>query len=75
MTQESDVKLEEKLTCDLETNIKNLANFHRALESLKTGTVMGYFFPSGTCMSLKFTGALCLMTMKNSVKFERELTC
>ena len=25
-------------------------------------------------MSLKFTGDLCVMTMKNDVKFEQELT-
>ena len=26
-------------------------------------------------MSLKFTGELCIMTMKNDSKFEEELTC
>ena len=26
-------------------------------------------------MSLKFTEELCVMTMKNNVKFEEELTC
>ena len=26
-------------------------------------------------MSLKFTGELCVMTMKNDAKFEQELTC
>ena len=26
-------------------------------------------------MSLKFTGELCVMTMKNNTKFEEELTC
>ena len=26
-------------------------------------------------MSLKFTEKLCVMTMKNEVKFEEELTC
>ena len=26
-------------------------------------------------MSLKFTEELCVMTMKNDVKFEEELTC
>ena len=45
MTLESDVTLEEKLVCSLETNIKDLANFHRALESLKIGTFVGYFYP------------------------------
>ena len=26
-------------------------------------------------MSLKFTGELCVMTVKNDAKFEEELTC
>ena len=26
-------------------------------------------------MSLKFTGQLCIMAMKNDAKFEEELTC
>ena len=26
-------------------------------------------------MSLKFTGELCVMTMKNNAKLEEELTC
>ena len=26
-------------------------------------------------MNLKFTGELCVMTMKNGSKFEEELTC
>ena len=26
-------------------------------------------------MSLKFTGELCVMTMKNDAKFEEEFTC
>ena len=26
-------------------------------------------------MSLKFTGELCVMTMKNDANFEEELTC
>ena len=26
-------------------------------------------------MSLKFTGELCVMTMKNDAKFEKELAC
>ena len=26
-------------------------------------------------MSLKFTGQICVMTMKNDAKFEKDLTC
>ena len=51
--------------------MKNLANFHQStFESLKIWN----FIQSRKCMSLKFTGHLCVMTMKNDVKFEEELT-
>ena len=30
MALESDAKFEEKLTCGLESNIRNLANFHQS---------------------------------------------
>ena len=33
------------------------------------------FIQSKKYMSLKFTGELCVMTMKNDTKFEEELTC
>ena len=33
------------------------------------------FIQSRKCMSLKFTGEFCVMTMKNDAKFEKELTC
>ena len=33
------------------------------------------FIQSRKCISLKFTGELCIMTMKNDSKFEEELTC
>ena len=47
--------------------MKNLANFHQStFESLK--------IESRKCMSLKFTGALCVMKMKNDAKFEEDLT-
>ena len=32
MTLESDTKFEEKLTCDLENDMRNLANFHQSTE-------------------------------------------
>ena len=49
--------------------------FTRALESLQTETLIAYFCQKWKCMSLKFTGELCVMTMKNDAKFEEELTC
>ena len=35
MKLESDAKFEEKLTCSLENDMRNLANFTKALKSLK----------------------------------------
>ena len=34
MTLKSDEKFEEKLTCGLEDDIRNLANFHQSTKSL-----------------------------------------
>ena len=50
--------------------------FTRALESwdLKLGLLWVTFIPSRKCMRLKFTGELCVMTMKKDAKFEKELT-
>ena len=41
----------------------------------KVGLWWDPFIQSRKCMSLKFTGELCVMTMKNDAKFEEELTC
>ena len=41
MTQESDVKFEEKLTFSLESNIKNLANFHQSTCKSQSGDFDG----------------------------------
>ena len=40
----------------------------------KLGLSLGPFIKSRKCMSLKFTGKLCVMTMKNNAKFEENLT-
>ena len=61
---------EEKLTCGLKKDWTNLANFTRALESVKIGTLIGSFVKSRKGMTLKFTEEL----MKNNAKFEEELT-
>ena len=49
--------------------------FTSAHESLKTGTLLGSFIQSRKYMSLKLTGELCVMTMKNDAKFEKRLFC
>ena len=59
MTVESDTKFEDKLTSDLENNMRNFANFHpAALESWdsKLGLLWSAFIASRKCMSLNFTG-------------------
>ena len=40
----------------------------------KLGHSLDPFIQSRKCMSLKLTGELCVMTMKNDEKFEIELT-
>ena len=44
MALKSDTKFEEKLTCGLENDMRNLANFHQ-IESVEIGTLMGSFCP------------------------------
>ena len=48
--------------------------FTRALESVKIGTWWDPFVQSRKGMTLKFTGELCVMIMKNNAKVEEELT-
>ena len=74
MTLENDAKFEEKLTCGLENDMRNLENFHQSTKKslrLLLGLLLGPFIKSRKCMSSKFTGKLCVMAMKNDAKFER----
>ena len=45
------------------------------LEVSKLWLWQDLFIQSRKCMHLKFTEELCVMTIKNDVKFEEELTC
>ena len=74
MMLESDAKFEEKVTFGLENDMKNLANFHQSTKVSKFGLLLGPFIQSKKFMNLKFTRVLCVMTMKNDAKFEKELT-
>ena len=38
------------------------------------GLLWDTFIPGRTRMSLKFTGELCVVTMKKDAKFEKQLT-
>ena len=53
MSLKSDAKFEEKLTCGLKNDMRNLANFIQALESVKIGTLMGFFCPKQKMYGLK----------------------
>ena len=76
MTLESDSKFEEKLTCGLENNMKNLANFHQSTwKSQNWDFAWILFVQSWKFMSWKYIGELCVMTMKNYAKIEEELIC
>ena len=75
MTLKIDAKFGGKVTCAFENDMRNLVNFHQSMfESLKIWTFIGTFIQSRKCMSLKFTGELCVMTMRNDEKFEEDLT-
>ena len=76
MTLECDEKFKEKLNCGLENDMRNLTNFHQRTRKFQNWILsLGPFIQSRKCMSLKLTGELCVMTMKNDAKPEKELTC
>ena len=75
MTLKNDAKFEEKLTCALENDMRNIANFNqKTWKSQKLGLWWDAFIQSRKCMSLKFAEELCVMVMKNDAKFDKELT-
>ena len=49
--------------------------FTRALESVKTGTLIGSFCPKYKKYDFKFINDLCVMAMKIDTKIEEDLTC
>ena len=57
MTLKSDAKFEEKLTCRLKNDLRNLAIFYRSTRNSQNWTLMGSFIQSRKLMSLKFTGS------------------
>ena len=56
-----DTKFEEKITCALKSNMRNLADLHGSMfESLKTGTLKGSFYRKYKMYELKvFREVLC----------------
>ena len=76
MTLKSYAKFEEKLTCGLENDMRNLTNFHQNhLKKSKLVFSWDPFVQSRKCMSYKLTEELLIMTLRNDEKSEEELTC
>ena len=71
-----DATFEGKLTFVFKNDMRNLANFHWSSCS-KVQNLGFWWYPfiqSKKCISLKFTGEICVKTLKNDAKFEEELT-
>ena len=55
-----DAKFDEKLTCGFKNETRSLENFHQALESLKIGTLIGFFYPKQKMYERKvYMGVMC----------------
>ena len=53
-------KSEGKLTCASKYDMRNLENFHQSTETLKIGTLMGFFCPKLKMYELKiYRGVMC----------------
>ena len=76
MTQKNHAKFEEKLTCGLENDMRNLGSFHQnTWEFHKLVFSWDPFVQSKTCVSYKLTEELQVMRLKNDEKSEEELSC
>ena len=75
VTLEYDAKFEEKLTMvwRMTWGIGKFSSEHMKISKL--GLSLGPSIQSRKCMRLKLTGELCVTTMKDDGKFEKELTC
>ena len=75
MTLKSDAKFEEKLTCLLKNDLRNLAIFYRSTRNSQNWDFDGILYPKQKIDELKVYRELCVISMKNDAKFEEELTC
>ena len=63
MTLKRDANFEEKLTCALKNDTRNMVNFDPTLESLKICTLMGSFWPNYVLFEIKkYRGVICHYT-------------
>ena len=76
MVLNTDATFEGKLTSTFKNDMRNFENFHQSMfKSKKLGLWWDPYIQSRKCMSLKFIGEFCVLTMKNEEKFEEESTC
>ena len=72
-----DGKFEGKLISASKNDMGNLENFHQSARKSQDWDLDGILLSKveNVYMSLKFTGKLCVIKMKNDAKIEEELTC
>ena len=72
MTLKCHAKFEEKLTCGLENDMRNLAKVHQNTWKCQNWDFDGILLSK---VGKVWAYELCVMTLKNNEKFEEELTC
>ena len=75
MTLKSDAKFDDKLTCGLESDMRNLANFHQSTWKSQIRTLMGSFNPKWKMQELKIYRRVMCHDNEEWRKIEEELTC
>ena len=76
MALKIDAKFEGKLTSASKNIMRNMTKFSPEHSKVsKLGLWWDPLIQSRKCTSLKYTGHLCVMTMKNDAKFEEDLIC
>ena len=75
MMVESDATFEEKVTCGLENDMKNLAKFHQSTQNWvsKLGLLLGPSIESRKFISLKFTRVLFVNGNEKWYKIWKEI--
>ena len=74
MTLKVDAKFEEKLTCSLENDMKNLANFYQSTRKFQNRDFDGIILFKVENVRAYNLYKICLMKIKNNAKFEEETT-
>ena len=76
ITMKNNAKFEEKLTCNLKTDTRNLMTFDSSTQKPKTFALkLAPFTKVYNAWAKKSTEELCLMALKIDAKFEGKLTC